>query len=455
MHADLSTARLRKSLGVLFIGAYGLGCTPQNTAAEHLPEPELWRVPLPVFSAEQKRRKDEIDAYLAQRYQEAGWRIIVTTQTYEGDIVDWVDPLSVEGSQEEPPPPPEIGPLPEGAELQRMELEVFPELRGPDDTMPMLRPDYAAYVLEPRGAKSLDEWLETKQAVGAPLMVERLYAGFISKVENTGASAFINAYGGAIEANTMSLMEMGVGCLLNGEVWQFVGIAASRDNINLKDKWEVSHPADSVLRLQVEFLTAGPLATGSQRGGWDINVGGFRGPDGFNGAPGWRPYAPGTAFATSTLSTVGGTQFESLYHIRLWQNKWWVGHNGHWLGYYKTDLFVKIAPTLLAIKGCEVHYYGEIGALSKTPWTKTDMGSGEYAEKAFPYAAYFRTPSYYGTDAAATLSQISTDPQISQNAGPYIPACYSRSALGIGSTPDDLAFFASGPGGDEPTCQVP
>lgn len=218
MHASLNPSRrqLQKGLGMLFISALGLGCTPQNTAANRLPEPEPWRIPLPLFSAEQQTRKDEVDAYLAQAYQEAGWRILSTTQTYEGDIIDWVDPLSVEGSQEEPPPPPEMAPLPDGVELQRMELEVFPELRGPSDTMPILRPDYAAYILEPRGAISLDEWLETKQALGAPLMVERLYAGFISKVENTGASAFVNAYGGAIEANTMSLMEMGVGGAING-----------------------------------------------------------------------------------------------------------------------------------------------------------------------------------------------------------------------------------------------
>lgn len=80
--------------GILISGIGLWGCTPEPSSAKRLPDPDRWRVPLPVFDAEQQQRKDEVDQYLALRYQEAGWSIIATIQTYEGDVMDWVDPLT-------------------------------------------------------------------------------------------------------------------------------------------------------------------------------------------------------------------------------------------------------------------------------------------------------------------------------------------------------------------------
>lgn len=292
------------------------------------------------------------------------------------------------------------------------------------------------------------------------MSVYRLYAGFISLVENTGASVSINPFGGAIEANTMSVLELAVGCRANGDTWQLVGIAASRDNINLKDRWERKDPADSVLRLQVEFLTAGSAFTGSSKGGWDSVVHGFapptkKPPPGLVDAPGWRPYPPGAAFARSTLSTPGGPQFESHFRIKLFQGNWWVGHGRNWIGYYPQTLFKEHGPNLIADKACEAYYYGEIGALRKSPWPSTDMGSGEYAEKGSPYAAYFRTPSTFGTTPPETSSQIPTDPNITIDAKPFSTPCYRRTPFGPGATPGDMVFFADGPGGDAPDCLYP
>ena len=44
---------------------------------------------------------------------------------------------------------------------------------------------------------------------------------------------------------------------------------------------------------------------------------------------------------------------------------------------------------------------------------------------------------------------------ISEDAKPYAPACYSKTALSSALPPRDRFFYASGPGGDASGCQYP
>jgi hypothetical protein len=80
-----------------------------------LPDPEVWKVPPRALNPDQARRKQEVDEYLARRYCEQQYRIVVTTQNSDGSIMDWLDPASVPGSQTPPPPsfaqpPPPLAP---------------------------------------------------------------------------------------------------------------------------------------------------------------------------------------------------------------------------------------------------------------------------------------------------------------------------------------------------------
>jgi hypothetical protein len=97
----------------------------------------------PVYNAVQLKRQHEGERHVAERYREQGWRIVETTQTYLGDILDWIDPASIRGSdaQRPPPIPPEQLRPPPGAQLQQTELDVYPELRGPKGTIPVVRPN--------------------------------------------------------------------------------------------------------------------------------------------------------------------------------------------------------------------------------------------------------------------------------------------------------------------------
>jgi len=421
--------------------------------ADRLPAPDVWRIEPPVLDAEAQKRLEEVEQFVAAQYQAAGWQILGTTQSFLGDLYDWIDPNTVEGSQEEPPPPPTVEEmhLPEGVQLQLTELDAFPELRGPENTIPVLRPSFWVYVLGLSGATSLEDFLNTVVAPGAPSTPydpNRLYAGMISRVENQGASVSINAYAAPIEPFTMSVLEMIVGCRnAQDEMWQYIGIAASRDYAtsgfpNFFD-WQ--------LRLQVEFFSAGSGVVGQGKGGWA----GTRSVTDFVPRDG-APYGPGTAFAPQTVSTVGGVQYESIYHIRRFAGSngdinWWVGHNGHWLGYYPGRLFGDGAMNLLASNACEVHWYGEVyddPVKSMPDWTWTDMGSGQFASEGWGKAAYFRNPVYF--DAAGNTSWPPSDPtltfDIPQNL--YNPNCYTKTELFSGAAPWNLFFYASGPGNE-------
>jgi len=423
--------------GILVVALLGLsvvlltGCfipdesTPGDTITR-LPDPTIRRVEPPVLDPAQQKRQDEVDQYLAARYQAQGWQIVDTTQTHLGDIIDWLDPASVPGSQEEPPPtlPPEEMQLPEGALLQLTELDMYPELRGPVGTIPMYRPSFAAYILEDSGASSVEDFIKNYQVPGRPAGETRLYAGLGSIVANKHVASWVNAFGGTIETGTFSLLEMLVACRgpSPSTTREQIGITASRDKANF---------GDSVLRLQIEFLTAGDTALGSNIGGWDGKVLGFIPAAG-------RPYGPGTALMASV---VGGTQYESRFDIELFNGNWWVGHNGNWLGYYPGSLF-----DLIPSSACEVNWYGEVYDRSPTTWTWTDMGSGQFASTGWRNAAYFRDPFY--SDTAGTPHW----PDGALNLSPNDDACYTRTDLSTGTTPWDRYFYLGGPGADAPNC---
>jgi hypothetical protein len=389
-----------------------------------LPEPAVRRVDLPVLTPEQRARYDEVQRYLARRYRD--YRIVETTQTYLGDIVDWLDPATVPGSEAEPPPRPSLEELrpPPGAELQTTELDRYPELSGPKGTIPVIRPRFAGYVRGETKATSVEDFIQNRQVPGQPAGRNRLYAGLLASSANKNVVSWINDFGEIIEPGTLSLIEMATVCEGSNPdtTMELVGAATSRDWANFGD-W--------VLRIQVEFLTAG-MQIGDGIGGWD----GIRA--GFVAAAG-RPYGPGIALMP--VSMVGGTQYTSRFQILLSGGKWWVSHNGNWLGYYLSSHF-----DLIPSSGCRAQWYGEVFDPTPTDWTWTNMGSGLFSSGGFGSAAYVMTPYY------TAPSGINYWPDGALNAGPVDAACYTKSSLLTGGPGQERYFFLGGPGGDAVGC---
>jgi hypothetical protein len=412
--------------------ALSLGCSiTEESAAEDgehpgLPAPTIIRADPQALDSEQRRRHDEVERYLAARYREHGWRIIETTQTYGGDVVDWLDPTSVPGSQIEPPPKPspeELQTAP-GASRGLTEFDMYPELRGPEGTVPLLRPSFARYVQGETEASSVEDFIRRHHVPGMPAGQKRLYAGLGKVVANKGATSWVNAFGGSIESETLSLLEMAVVCRGPdpGTTHEQVGIAASRDRHIY---------FDSLVRLQVEFMTAGDQVTGNQIGGWHPFFSGFIAAAG-------SPYPVGAVLA---VSAVGGSQYEHPFTIQQSGGDWWVAYNGSWLGYYPGSLF-----NLINVSACEALWYGEVYDPTPTSWTWTDMGSGLFASAGYGNASYFRNPSYVATSGSSYWADGTA------NLSPNAAACYTRTTMLSGAAPFTRYFYLGGPGGEAPGC---
>jgi hypothetical protein len=436
------------AVGLLMVTGLGCGCTQVDEAMDlgrgeargditqtetlaRLPEPAIRRVDPPTWNDEQQRRQQEVERLLLQRYQD--YRIVETTQTYSGDIIDWVDPTTVPGSQVEPPrsslrsslrssfedrrTPPEV-------ERQQTELDRYPELRGPMGTIPIFRPRFEPYVFGDTDAESLDDFIQNHQASGQPAGRNRLYAGISSMIASQSMEGDINQFAGDVQTNTFSLIEAAVACrgLNEATTMELVGAVVSRDRKNFHN---------SVTRLQVEFLTRGGSAIDDDVGGWDTLVTGFIPAAG-------RPYGPGVLVYGSTQY---GLQYEAHFEIKNVNGDWWIAHQGNWLGYYPRHLF-----DMLSISACESAWYGEVFDPTPTDWTWTDMGSGLFADQGFRLASYVRGMSF--KDIWGTKHWVDFHFDMSQ----VDPACYTKTPMGIDPAPWERYFYLGGPGGDAAGC---
>jgi hypothetical protein len=390
-----------------------------------------------VLTPQEQQRKEEVDQYLADQY--ADYYIYEATQGYSGDIYYWVDPNTIPGSSLTPPPAPwtaeDLIP-PAGAELGYGELELYPELRGPDWTIPIHRPDFWEYVGGATTAISLQDYLQNYQVSGKPGGPNRLYAGLISNIPNNGASGNINQFQGDVELGTFSLIEIAVVCPApkDGPMVEQIGVVISRDRATF---------GDAQTRVHVEYLTQGGAGYGEHwRGGWDERQKGFI-------AYPHRQIAPGQVVPGSVPGSATETQKE--YRVDIFQSSsgdWWIALNGKALGYYPADLFARLNSG-----ACAAAWYGEVFDPTPADWTWTDMGGSEFASAGWGYASYIRDPTFhegvFGPWYAADCFDLNP---LACEMGPVNAACYTRSELTIGLPPWGRYFYLGGPGGDAPGC---
>jgi hypothetical protein len=123
-------------------------------------------------------------------------------------------------------------------------------------------------------------------------------------------------------------------------------------------------------------------------GGWNRDVAGWVQTD--------SQIFPGTTF--STLSTVGGTQYDIQIRYQLYNDNWWLFVLDRWIGYYPASLFRASTDSSrsLASGSTQINYYGEIYN-SQNDVTRTDMGSGHWPEEGWQKSAYIRNMLYTDT----------------------------------------------------------
>ncbi|KAL3676349.1 hypothetical protein R1sor_026297 [Riccia sorocarpa] len=146
---------------------------------------------------------------------------------------------------------------------------------------------------------------------------------------------------------------------------------------------------------------------------------------------------------SASLSQTNGPQYE-MQVIVFWDrgtDAWWLHVNGEYVGYWPNSLF-----TSLKAGANSVEWGGEIlnGGNGSTH-TKTDMGSGEFAQLGWQRAAFIRS-----------LMTVTSTPQQVFVDAPLVPSkvittkanCYSEQIFHDSSSPGDWRtwMYYGGPG---------
>jgi hypothetical protein len=406
-------------------------------ALSSLPEPELRLAPSAELTPQEAARQREVDDFVLRTYNERGYRIIKTTQTYSGDIWDWLDPDSVPGSRKQPPssnilPPP--GGEASRAERQALtEFDLYPEVRGPEDTVPMFRQSFPGYVAGTTGYRSLQEFLANLPS-GQPVGEFRLYGGYRTGYGITGVYSEMQQFPNSdpVEANSFNILENAIGCNFGDPNTQFVGTIVGRgfgSDIGT---------TGGTLRLWTEFFTNG-ANVGNNVGGTSPLWAGFTPAAG-------APWGPGVTL--TGISGVGSGTADWWSPVLMFQSggDYWLQHNGHWLGYYAGSLFSGTSPsTDISTQSCQAQWYGEVYDPTPTTWTTTDMGSGQFSTQGSHFASYHWTPYIVDTSGASQWPDVvSAFELLSWKTGNRTAgACYTTSTPSTGS---DRHFYLGGPG---------
>ena len=441
----MNTLRLVDCLGIFLVTPLFIGCTitlgpvdDNGTLAEDktsvLPEPKQPRGEEPVLDVAQQARKEESERYVAEVIYK-GSTIAQTIQLPSGDIIDGIDratlptlPYAIPSL----PWPLQDLMLPQGVELGLIDSEQIPELVDlVAKSASFHRPTFWPYVLGETDATSIQDYLDRYQVGGQP-SGNQLYAGLVSKEPNRGVSGYMNQFRPDVATESLSILEFAVACPADGPAQEMVGVVISVDKVNSFGRNQQGIP-DGEPRLHIEYARS---KGGHAQYVWD-------GLDGEFVANPFRRYRPGQ---TVPVSAPGGTQVEHL--IAIFQaptGDWWIAYRQELLGYYPAKLF-----TMLKGGACMSTWYGEVYNPKPTKGAvTTEMGSGKFAEVGRPYTAYVRNPKYYD------LSWFGVEPKDGILPVPYVPSCYSRSALLKSAAPWDSVLLLGGPGGKDPQCKWP
>lgn len=369
---------------------------------------------IPISAVEFKARSNHIRAHFAEKLKRQ--QVVATTVTRSGQTIDWIHPeTQVPGGRLASPPPDDskheadpgvhngpflepflaIAPeIKQGDSTARTELQLDGSARGPEGTVPIVRfkvdqylntvelpPEKPSDVLQKLPPPALES--NKKILPPAPASNSRYYAVWQRLGTFFGTTGSINIWdtSGPV-GNETSIAQTAV---IRGAPLQAIE-AGKIENQSLNGN------------LSPHFFTyyrTRDSASGDWIGGYNTLV------------KGWIQYssrvAPGMSI-TAWNSRTNGTQYTLDVEVRLFQGNWWVRVAGEWAGYYPYCIGGGAAPcrsgTLFSQSGIRdqasrLDWYGEVFDSSAPAATSTDMGSGEFANKGWQHAAYFRNLTFY------------------------------------------------------------
>jgi hypothetical protein len=332
-----------------------------------------------------KLYRDAIEAHFEKRRRRLD--VVATTRTPHGQIIDWVPIESQVRGGIVAAPPGENRTLEvhgrRRARIAQPVLALRDARRGPEGTVPIARP-----VLKQPPEVSLSQFLSKH---GHAVLTAKLDNGVSIELPEEGASPHLYASSAQFDINFG-----GEGWLSLNPAWvewsnefSLMQTSFSNDESGVKQTAEVGWQVykqmygDWIPHLFIFYTTNGYREQGDGKGGYNTDVAGWVQHDNL--------IFPRSTF--SALSTPGGAQFMIHIKVQLWQGNWWVRVQGRWMGYYPASLFQGGGSTFSSLgdHANRISFYGEITDQPRDKRdTRTDMGSGIFADRRWPWAAFQR-----------------------------------------------------------------
>jgi hypothetical protein len=314
---------------------------------------------------------------------QAKHKVLQTTRLPSGQIVDWIEAKEQlpSGKVVEPPPHEEIQFETRGRRKEspvEFELAHADDSLGPPGTVPILRKDLRAL---PKGI-SLQDYLSKYghavrtrfglegDSIEAPGDPDHDYGNTGQKIKCFGGEGFLSAYSPYVQwSDEFSLEQISMPAL-------FPKKGPPQETV--EGGWQVCQQLynDWKAHLFVFYTTNGYSKKGDNIGGYNRDV------------LGWvqhsRTTFPGALIQPNSVT--GGSQRVLFIKYRLWQGNWWFRVGNEWIGFYPASLFSEAG---LRDKADAIFFYGEVAdSTAHLGKSRTDMGSGRWANERWPFAGY-------------------------------------------------------------------
>lgn len=329
----------------------------------------------------QRPQNAELSQWLETR--QSLLKIVKTTRTPSGQILDWI-PAESQVSNGKIAAPPPIDSIPARAEDKlkpvkavTFELDDLSIERGPTGTVPVVRPDLSRLTrtialkdyAQKRGGLLVNKTRRNKNP-SDPNPFGYFHAINSENTKLYGCDGFLNVWDPTVDnpggpGDDHSIMQT---WLQNYDKPQTQSIEAG---------WTVDKDlnGDTTAHIFTYYTTNGYSADGNDLGGYNRLY------------DGWKQYSatifPGIRI--NGVSAPGGQQLDVSIKFQLYQGNWWFAVQGVWIGYYPASLF----NGGLGNHAEWIGFGGEVySSLANPSLTKDQMGSGRQAQDGWTHAAF-------------------------------------------------------------------
>jgi hypothetical protein len=386
---------------------------------------------------EQRRLNPELFQWLDERQSQL--KVVKTTTTPHGQVLDWIpiESQHPEGKVPSPPPSEPMPPHDHAHDAQRPVASISFELddpaaeRGPEGTVPVLRPNFSGlertvdlkHYLSKRGGLLVNKHRRNKhESDPSPFGYFHAIDGQNGTVY--GCDGYLSVWDPTINTppgpgDDHSIMQIWLQNYDKPQLQSIEGGWTVDKNLN----------GDTAPHVFTYYTTNGYTQDGNDLGGYNRLV------------AGWVQYSasifPGIRI--NGASTQGSAQLDIAIKFQLYQGNWWIAVQNQWMGYYPGSLFNGGVANDAEWLG----FGGEIySSLANPALTDDQMGSGRQAADGWTHAAFARNLRNQSDTNGTMVNNNGTAETDTANGGadPYTIQMHMNSGTNWGSY-----FYVGGP----------